>query len=60
MYGYCNSHMATVTLRFNSLSEEGAIDPKEAEEEGCASKTAKDLDESYYTGATGASKLHIT
>ena len=36
--------MATVTLRFKSLCEEGSIDPDEAEGEGCTHTAAKGME----------------
>ena len=51
---------ATVALRSKSLiGEEGAIDPDEAEKEGCTYTAMRNWNKSYYTGAIKASKLHI-
>ena len=51
--------MATVTFRSDTLSEDkGATDPGEAEEKECTHTATKDQNESYYTEAIRASKLH--
>ena len=53
--------MATVTLRSKTLrKEEGATDADEGGEDGWMQThtTEKDRNESYYTEAIGASKLH--
>ena len=52
VYSYCNSQS-------NGLSiEEGTIDPEGEEMEACTHTTIKDQNESYYTGAILASKIH--
>ena len=48
---------ATVTPRSKSLSKGGAKGQEEKEDR-CTHATTKDKNESYYTEAKGASKLH--
>ena len=50
--------MPTATLRPERSQNEGAIDPLEEKEDSCTHIAVKNQNQSNYTKATGASRLH--